>query len=160
MLYENINKLIAVEMKNRVDKNLTQEQRDTADIRLTVLRLIKSRYMEFSTSATKGDKTITEAVEVSILRKILSEKNDDLGMFLTAGRNELAEKAKVEIAMIKEFLPAEISEEAIVEAFDEVLKTGVEPVRKNMGMFIKTIKEKYPTADGKLVSTVVAQRLK
>ena len=160
MLYDNINKLIAEALKKYSDKSLTSEEKNKAEIRLSTLRLIKSKYMEFSTSADKGDKTITEAVEVNILRKMVAERKDDLGMFLAAGRTELVEKAKLEIEIISEFLPEDVSEEKLIEAFNDVLATGIEPIRKNMGMFIKAIKEKYPIADGKTISTIVAQRLK
>ena len=61
--------------------------------------------------------------------------------------------------IIKEFLPKEVTEEQIIEAFNAVLENGIEPSRKNMGLFIRGIKEKLPTADGKLVSTVVSSKL-
>ena len=160
MLYDSINKQIADALAQRMNKNASESDRQKADILLSTLRLIKAKYLEHQTSDSKGDKTITEAVEVNILRKMLSERKDDLGMFLAAGRDELAEKTKYEISIIEKYLPAAITEEQIIAAYDEVLRSGIEPIRKNMGMFIKTIKEKYPTADGKLISTIVSQRLK
>lgn len=160
MLYDSINKKIADALAQRMNKNASEAEKQNADILLSTLRLIKAKYLEHQTSDSKGDKTITEAVEVNILRKMLSERKDDLGMFLAAGRDELAAKAKYEISIIEKYLPAEITEEQIIAAYDEVARTGLEPVRKNMGMFIKQIKEKYPTADGKVVSTIVLQKLK
>lgn len=74
------------------------------------------------------------------------------------GRLDLIDNETVEINILKELLPADITAEQIVA----VLKTligPIEPIKKNMGMFIKKIKETYPTADGKLVSNIVMKFL-
>ena len=145
MLYENIDKLIAEAMKNH------------DNIRLSTLRLIKTKFLEYKTS--KGAKPIDEAMEITLLRKMVAERKDAIGLYIAAGRNELAEKENNEMKIIQEFLPAEVTPEQIKEAFNAVLGTGIEPIKKNMGLFIRGIKEKLPTADGKSVSTYVSQNL-
>lgn len=145
MLYENIDKLIAEAMKNH------------DNIRLSTLRLIKTKFLEYKTS--KGAKPIDEAMEITLLRKMVAERKDAIGLYIAAGRNELAEKENNEMKIIQEFLPAEVTPEQIREAFNAVLSTGIEPIKKNMGLFIRGIKEKLPTADGKSVSTYVSQNL-
>jgi len=145
MLYENIDKLIAEAMKNH------------DNIRLSTLRLIKTKFLEYKTS--KGAKPIDEAMEITLLRKMVAERKDAIGLYIAAGRNELAEKENNEMKIIQEFLPAEVTPEQIREAFNAVLGTGIEPIKKNMGLFIRGIKEKLPTADGKSVSTYVSQNL-
>lgn len=145
MLYENIDKLIAEAMKNH------------DNIRLSTLRLIKTKFLEYKTS--KGAKPIDEAMEITLLRKMVAERKDAIGLYIAAGRNELAEKENNEMKIIQEFLPAEVTPEQIREAFNAILGTGIEPIKKNMGLFIRGIKEKLPTADGKSVSTYVSQNL-
>lgn len=145
MIYENIDKLIAEAMKNK------------DNVRLSTLRLVKTKFLEYKTS--KGARPIDESIEINILRKMVSERKDSIAMYIQANRTELAEKEQNEINIIKEFLPAEVTEEQIVKEFENILKTGIEPLRKNMGIFIKNIKNTYPTADGKLVSSIVASRL-
>ena len=145
MVYENIDKFIAEAMKNH------------DNIRLSTLRLIKTKFLEYKTS--KGAKPIDEAMEITLLRKMVAERKDAIGLYIAAGRNELAEKENNEMKIIQEFLPAEVTPEQIKEAFNAVLSTGIEPIKKNMGLFIRGIKEKLPTADGKSVSTYVSQNL-
>lgn len=145
MIYENIDKLIAEAMKNH------------DNIRLSTLRLIKTKFLEYKTS--KGAKPIDEAIEITLLRKMVAERKDAIGLYIAAGRNELAEKENNEMKIIQEFLPAEVTPEQIKEAFNAVLGTGIEPIKKNMGLFIRGIKEKLPTADGKSISTYVSQNL-
>lgn len=145
MLYENIDKLIAEAIKNH------------DNTRLSTLRLIKTKFLEYKTS--KGAKPIDENVEVSLLRKMVSERMDSISIYLSANRKELAEKETNEMNIIKEFLPAEVTEDQIKDAFNKVLGSGVEPIKKNMGIFIKEIKAALPTADGKTVSSYVQNHL-
>jgi len=145
MLYEKIDKLIADAMLNH------------DNIRLSTLRLIKTKFLEYKTS--KGAKPIDEMIEIQILRKMVSERNDSIAMYIQANRTELAEKEQNEINIIKEFLPAEVSEKQIEEAFNKVLSSGVEPIKRNMGIFIKEIKLSLPTADGKVISMYVQKHL-
>lgn len=146
MIYNNIDKLIAEAMKNH------------DNIRLSTLRLIKTKFLEYKTS--KGAKPIDESIEINLLRKMVSEREDSVQIYLSAGRNELADKEMKEINIIKEFLPAEVTEEQIAEAFKKSLVDGVEPIKKNMGVFIRNIKTLLPTADGKTVSAYVSKNLK
>ena len=145
MIYENIDKLIAEAMKAH------------DEVRLQTLRLIKTKFLEYKTS--KGAKPIDETIEISLLRKMVSERQDSIEQYTSAGRTELAEKEKNEIDIISEFLPAPVNEDKLVEKFESILLEGIEPIRKNMGVFIKKIKEAYPTADGKMISTIVSSKL-
>lgn len=145
MMYEQIDKLIADAMKNHDND------------RLATLRLVKTKFLEYKTS--KGAKPIDETIEISLLRKMVSERKDAIGIYIANGREELAAKESMEMKIIQEFLPAEVSEADIEKAFMNVLATGVEPSKKNMGVFIKGIKTALPTADGKAVSTFVGSRL-
>jgi len=145
MVYNNIDKLIAEAMKNK------------DNVRLSTLRLIKAKFLEYKTS--KGAKPIDEAVEINILRKMVSERNDSIAMYIAGNRNDLADKEINEIAVIKEFLPEDISEEQIADAFTDIVSNGIEPIKRNMGLFIKEIKSRYPTADGKTISSFVSKRL-
>jgi len=145
MIYNNIDKLIAEAMKSH------------DEVRLQTLRLIKTKFLEYKTS--KGAKPIDENIEINLLRKMVTERMDSIAIYLSANRKELAEKERNEVNIIKEFLPAEVTEDQIKMVFKKILNQGVEPVKKNMGIFIKGIKAELPTADGKVVSTFVSSKL-
>ena len=61
--------------------------------------------------------------------------------------------------IIKEFLPQEVTEDQVKQVFDKLVKEGIEPVKKNMGILIKNIKESLPFADGKMVSSIVQKNM-
>ena len=86
---------------------------------------------------------------------MIKQRQDAAKEYLEAGRLELADNELDEVAVLKVLLPAEITEEQIKEAVKEVANITV-PIKKNMGVFMKAVKAKYPTADGKLVSQIVS----
>lgn len=123
--------------------------------RTATLRLIKSKYLEFLTA--KNAKPLDDAAEINILKKMADERKESIKIYEENNRIDLADKEKAELAIIKEFLPAEVTEDQIKEAINEVVISGVALERKNMGVFMKQIKQKYPMADGKVVSTMLNQ---
>lgn len=123
--------------------------------RTATLRLIKAKYLEFLTA--KNAKPLDDAAEINILKKMADERKESIKIYEENNRVDLADKEKAELAIIKEFLPAEVTEDQIKEAINEVVISGVALERKNMGVFMKQIKQKYPMADGKVVSTMLNQ---
>lgn len=145
MIYNSIDKLIAEAMKSK------------DEVRLQTLRLIKTKFLEYKTS--KGAKPIDNNIEIQILNKMAIERKDAINIYKQAGREDLMIKEENELNIIKEFLPKEVTIEEIEAEFNIIKKTGVTTERKNMGVFIKKIKEKYPNVNGKLLADFVSKKL-
>jgi uncharacterized protein YqeY len=91
---------------------------------------------------------------------MIKMRMDSIDQFEEAGRQDLANNERAQIQVLKEFLPAMITKEQIERAFEAVQReNGWEPVKKNIGNYIKAIKVIYPSADGKLVSDTVKEKL-
>lgn len=138
MIQEKLNELIREAMKSG-DK-----------IRLETLRAIKTAEMEYRTA--KNAKPLDDTAEVGILRKMISQREDAAAEYVRGGREDLAEKELLEVKVIKEFLPAEISRDTIEAAAREII--DVKDI-KMMGKYIKALRDKFPTADGKVISETV-----
>ena len=115
--------------------------------------MLKSEFLVFKTA--KNAKPLDDAAEISIIKKMIKQRQDAAKEYLEAGRLELADNELDEVEVLKVLLPAEITEEQIKEAVKEVANATV-PIKKNMGVFMKAVKAKYPTADGKMVSQIVS----
>ena len=130
------------------------------DIRTESLRAIKTAFLNWKTEKENVGKEPDEASELQMLRKLVKQRQESIEMYNAAGRTDLAEAEAAQINVIKEFLPAEATEEDVLKAFNEVLTDlDIEPVKKNMGAFVKNIKTILPNADGKLVASVVQKQL-
>lgn len=135
---------------NKLDDLIKGAMKSGEKTRLGVFRSIKTAFMEFRTA--KDAKPLDDASEIKVLRKMIAQREDAAAEYVRGGREDLAEKELLEVQVIKEFLPAEITRETIEEA-----ARGIIDVKelKMMGGYIKALKEKFPTADGKLISEVV-----
>ena len=137
----------------KIDKMIMEALKAGEKIKAGAFRMLKSEFLVFKTA--KNAKPLDDAAEISIIKKMIKQRQDAAKEYLEAGRLELADNELDEVAVLKVLLPAEITEEQIKEAVKEVANTTV-PIKKNMGVFMKAVKAKYPTADGKMVSQIVS----
>jgi uncharacterized protein YqeY len=137
----------------KIDKMIMEALKAGDKVKAGAFRMLKSEFLVFKTA--KNAKPLDEAAEISIIKKMIKQRQDAAKEYLAAGRLELADNELDEVEVLKVLLPAEITEEQIKEAVKEVANT-TEPVKKNMGVFMKAVKAKYPTADGKRVSQIVS----
>ena len=145
MLQDKINSMIMTSMKSG-----EKEKAET-------YRLIKAKLLEAKTA--KNAKPIDEAMEFTILNKMVKERLDDAANYEANGRKDLADKERLEVSIISELLPKAATEDEINNAIDEFVSNNGCIDKKSMGLAIKYVKSKYATADGKLVSTLVIKRI-
>ena len=137
----------------KIDKMIMEALKAGEKIKAGAFRMLKSEFLVFKTA--KNAKPLDDAAEISIIKKMIKQRQDAAKEYLEAGRLELADNELDEVEVLKVLLPAEITEEQIKEAVKEVANATV-PIKKNMGVFMKAVKAKYPTADGKTVSQIVS----
>lgn len=127
-------------------------------VKLEALRAVKTAYMNWETAKENVGKSITDAVEISIVSKLVAQYEDTAKQCNDGKHDELVHEALTMASILKDYLPKPATEEEIAVAFGNI-ELDVEPIKKNMGVFIKRIKEMLPNADGKLVSQVVMKNL-
>lgn len=128
-------------------------------VKLEALRAVKTAFMNWETAKENVVKSITDAVEISIVSKLVAQYEDTAKQCDDGKHDELVNEALTMAAILRGYLPKPATEEEIAFAFGNI-ELDVEPIKKNMGVFIKRIKEMLPNADGKLVSQVVMKNLK
>lgn len=151
MLYTEIDKLIANAMKER---NIEL---------LNVLKLIKSELVK----AEKDGVTLDEVSETKILLKMLSQREDSIRQYVDGGRKDLADNEQKEIDIIKQFVPEQPTDEEIEEYTRTCISTyvltkkeGEDLSMKDMKPLMNIVKEKYPSANGKIISKVLGSFIK
>ena len=141
-------------IQNQIDGLIKSAMLNKQASALKAYRAVKTAFMEYKTA--KNAKPLDEAAEINIIRKMISAREDAIQQFEAAGRLELAKAEAEEIVYLKPMLPPEVSEEDIRAYAESVI---IEKGMQNMGKYIKIIKEKFPTTDGKLISTIVKSLL-
>ena len=118
-----------------------------------VLRLILA---EFQKEEISQGSDLNNNDELSLLQKMIKQRNDSIKQYSDAGRNELAEKEQKEIAIIQEFLPEQINEEELLKLAKETINDLSADSMKDMGSVMKVLKDKTSgQADPAAISKVV-----
>ena len=118
-------------------------------IRAAILQTEKDKQIELN------DNGILE-----IISKQVKQKNDALEQFEKADRQDLVEQTKLEINILKEYLPKQLSREEVEQIVVDLSRTlGIFDM-KGMGTLIKSAKAKIGAgSDGKTISEVVKKVL-
>lgn len=142
-------------LNNEITEMIMASMKARDKVRTTTLQLIKSEIQRIETSGKQYDLTS----EVSMLKKMVKQREDSINQYQQAGRNDLVDEEKAQLKIIKEFLPEDISEDVIETAVQITIK-DIEPIKKNMGLIIKSVKQQFPTADGSIISKIVKSYVK
>lgn len=144
-------------IKDNLSELILESMKHGQKVRIDALRAIKAAILNYETA--KNAKPLDEIAEINIVRKLVEQREDSAKIYKEANRLDLAEEELKQAEVLREFLPKPISESEIQEVFNELVKSGISPEKKNLGNLIKGIKERLPLANGKLVSQIVMKNL-
>jgi len=117
-----------------------RDQRRTATLR-AVNAAIKDKDIE---ARGQGRGPLADADILTLLQKMVKQREESLGIYAKAGREDLATVEREEIAILSEFLPQGLSEAEIEAAIIDAIKaTGAEG-GKDMGKVVAALKAQYP----------------
>lgn len=100
---------------------------------------------------------IVNELLVSIVRKQIQIREEQISMYDANSRKELADMYREQNKYLKELLPPEISKDDIQKAIYGLYPDGF--TQKEMGKVIKSVKEIYPMADGRLIAETVKENI-
>ena len=132
-------------LRQRVNDELKQAMKAADKLKVSTLRLvnaaIKERDIENRTAGP--DSGVGEAQILEVLNKMIKQRQDSLAAYGQAGRQDLAEKERGEIAIIRSFMPEMVGEAETAAAIAAAIAaTGAGSVR-DMGKVMAHLKERY-----------------
>lgn len=145
-------------ISNKIDEMIASALKNRETDLLNVLKLIKTEFV----NAKHNNVELNEVNEVKILLKMASQREDSIQQYINGGRNDLAEAEKKELEIIKSYTPKQATDEEIAEYTSGVItvykaskEDGYTLSMKDMKPIMSIVKEKYPNANGKVVSTTL-----
>ena len=134
----------AVSLRDSVSAQMKEAMKAGDKIRVGALRLIMSALKDREIEARGAGKIVSRADELALLTKMAKTRQESLTIYKDNGREDLAAQESAEIAVISEFLPAQMNEAAVTEsARAAIAETGAAGMR-DMGKVVALLKEKYP----------------
>lgn len=144
----------------RIDSDLKDAMRAKDALRLGVLRMIKSALKYGAIEKSSADAELNDADAAQVIRKQAKQRQDSIESFEKGGRPELAEKEKIELAILNSYLPKQMDPEELAKMVRETIAEVGATSKAQMGVVMKALQEKTAgRADGKTLSQEVQKQL-
>lgn len=149
-------------IKEQLNEKIKESMKAGTPDRTNVLRMtmtaIKNREIENRGKGIEGE--LAEDDVIDILMKEVKKRNESAEVYVQAGRQELADTELAEVAIIKEFLPEELSTEELDAIVSKaVVETGAKDI-KDMGKVMALINPQVKgRADSRAVSDMIKEKL-
>ena len=125
--------------------------------RVAVLRMVNAELKRVEVDERRD---LQDADVLGILKKMVKQRQDALAQFTEAGRQDLADQEAFEISLVQEFLPPEMSPEALSELVDQAIAESGASGMADMGKVMAALKTlAQGQADMGVASGLVKQKL-
>jgi uncharacterized protein len=142
----------------QITQDIADAMKTKDTVRLSALRMVKAAIM--NGEVAKG-RALEDAEAQQVLASLIKQRRDSIEQFGTAGRQDLVDKEKAEIAVLEKYAPPAASvaelEQAVAAAISE---TGAASA-KDMGRVMKAVMSALAgkSVDGKAVNELVRKKL-
>lgn len=130
-------------MREKINQDLKDAMKARDSAKVDALRLINAALKDKDIEARGAGKTLTEDDVLALLQKMIKSRQESLDIYEKAGRADLADKEKSEIAVISSYLPQQLSQEEVAEAVKAAIAEAGATSIKDMGKVVAALKAKY-----------------
>ncbi len=150
-----------ISLKERINEDIKAAMKAKDQVRLETVRSIKKLLLEKEVELrAKGKDSLSYEDEIAVLSQLAKQRREAIEQYTKAGREDLADKEKAELAIIETYLPPQLSDEELEAKIDQIIaEVGAKTVKdlgKVMGVAMKELKGK---ADGKKIQELVKSKL-
>lgn len=143
-------------IQDRLTEEMKRAMKAKDSLRLGTVRMARTAIKNAEIEA-RGE--LEEDAVIRVLSTLVKQRREAAEAYRDS-RPELAEKEEQELAVLQEFLPQPLSEEEIHALIDAAIAAVGATSMKEMGAVMKQVTvQTVGRADGKLVSTLVRQKL-
>lgn len=140
-------------ISNAYKQAMLNKNEDRKRVINTLRAEIKNKEIELRSS----QKELTDADVLSLIQKLIKQNKDAIQMFADGGRQDLVERNEMEISILEEFLPKQLSNDEIDNVIkQEIEKNGYNSM-KDMGKLMGYFKSNY---SGQVDMGYVSKRIK
>jgi hypothetical protein len=130
-------------MRERFTTMMKESMKAGDKRRLATVRMIQAALKDRDIEARGQGKTVSDEDILALLQKMVKSRQESLGMYEQAGREDLASQERGEIAVIQEFLPTQMSDDEMKAAIAAAISETGAVAMKDMGKVVGALKAKY-----------------
>ena len=141
-------------LKERITEDMKAAMRASDKERLSTIRMVQAAIKQ-----REVDERITldDAQVIAVLEKMVKQRKESITQFEQGGRPDLADKEKAEIALLTNYLPAQLSEAEVDALIKEAIAASGAASVKDMGKVMGLVKAQ---AAGRADMGAVSARIK
>lgn len=144
-------------LKDQLNESMKTAMKARDNLRLSAVRMIRSaiKNREIDSRVDMDDQGIIEVIST-----LVKQRRESIRMYQEGNRSDLVEKEEAELAVLMEFLPAQLSATEIDGLIDRIIAETGAAGAKDMGKVMKMLTPLTAgKADGKAVSDAVKLKL-
>jgi uncharacterized protein len=146
-----------MELQKAIEQAFIGAFREKQEVSLSVLRMLKSALQNKKIELKKD---LTDEQVGQIVKSEIKKRKESIEAFVSGGREELAQKEEVEIEILNQFMPAQMSEEEVRATVSAIVDGLSDDQKENFGMTMGMVmRELNGKADGGLISKVLKELL-
>jgi hypothetical protein len=144
-------------LKNTLTEAMKDAMRAKEKFRLGVIRMVLAEIKRVEVDERID---VDDARCLAIIDKMSKQRRDAANQFVDGGRQDLADTELAEVEILKEFLPAQLSDDEIMSLIDQAISDTGASGPQGMGQVMGQLKPKVQgRADMQVVSKLVKDRL-
>jgi uncharacterized protein YqeY len=148
-------------MRVRINEAVKTAMKSGDKARLSTLRLITAAIKDRELGVGAAPTAIGDQEVTAILQKMVKQRRESIETYEKAGRRDLADQEKAEIAVIEEYLPKQMGEAETKAAVAALIKELGASGAKDMGKVMAALKQRHAgTMDFGKASALVKELLK
>ncbi|MBC25331.1 MAG: glutamyl-tRNA amidotransferase [Rhodobiaceae bacterium] len=130
-------------IKDTINSELKISMLSSNKDKTSTLRLILAAIKDREIAAREKKQDIDDAIVMDVLSKMVKQRLESADIYKKNNRLELAAKEELEIEVIKEFLPKQLTEQEIKEIILKLIEETNSSSIRDMGNIMGTLKSKY-----------------
>ena len=146
-----------VSLKERLNTDLRQAMKSGDNVRRSVIRLLLAAIQNAEIAKRAN---LEESDILGIIAKEARQRQESIDAFKQGNRQDLVAKEEAELAVLKEYLPQQMSREEVIEAARQVIEeVGAQGPGDKGKVMPKLIAQLKGRADGREINAIVTELL-
>ena len=144
-------------LKGRLLQDFKEAMKEKNELKKNTIMMVRAAILQIEKDTQKE---LNDDAILEILAKEIKKRKDSLEDIEKSGREDLIKQVNDEMAIIKAYLPEELSMEELEKIIEEVIAETGATSMKDMGKVMQAAKAKTAgRADNKVINEIVKKKL-
>lgn len=145
-------------LEEQIQKDYVQSMKDRDVLRSSTVSFLRAQLK--NVRIEKRSDHLEDSDVIGVIKKQIKQRQDSIEQYQKGGRQDLADKESAELAILKGYLPQEMSESELMDIVLEAVTESAAGSMKDMGKVMKIVASRVQgKADNKIVSELVKKAI-